>query len=162
MSTKGIYDAIKAALPTSLQPVFLFGARKLSEGAGPIRIVMVPAADTYGARARQGGSQPQEIYGYQGDVVFDVVAPTHEAIDGAHGLRDLLISLCLELFPGSFSPVSGSWDLENGGAQAVRGEHYVLTLRFGQPVLRTTKEQASALDFATPTEAPQTGSFTNE
>jgi hypothetical protein len=82
MSTKGIYDAIKAALPTSLQPVFLFGARKLSEGAGPIRIVMVPAADTYGARARQGGSQPQEIYGYQGDVVFDVVAPTHEALPG--------------------------------------------------------------------------------
>jgi hypothetical protein len=163
MSVKGIYDAIKAALPETLQEKFLFGARAIVHGAGLVRIVMVPTSDSYSpGRARQGKSNPEELYSYEGSVSFDFVAPTHNDIDGAHGLRDLLISVCHRLFAGSFTPIDGAWDLESGASQAVKGEHYVLTIRFGQPVLKTGNDQLSPITTATPEAAPITGTFNDE
>jgi hypothetical protein len=148
VSLKEIYTVILNALPATFPPgllnatltiqqLFFFGARPLAQFAPPFRMVFVPVEDTYTPRRRQGGSValPVEIYGYEALVDIHFEAPIHEDIDAAHGLRDLIVSICDACFAGSFRPISGQWDLDSGSAQGVRGEHYTLRVAFMRPVV---------------------------
>ena len=152
---QGIYETIKGQLTPELAKLFLFGARNRPHHAGTTRITFIPDDDEYSAgKTRRGQQEYREIFQVTKGATFEIIAPTHKAIDGAHGLLALFLSILNSCFATEAIPITGSWgQIED---QTVRGELYLLKVAFSAPIVETSPDQTNAVLLALVNEAPQT------
>jgi hypothetical protein len=133
--TTGIFDILKAALPTPWNTQTYLGARYLPKHLEGKRLVIYPDRTQYGARQRGIVKDvPRHLCQSTLTLIFDVQAPTVEDIDGETGIVNIIATkLYAALGDGSFAFGTGEWAKD--ASQVERGEHYIFTINFLIPVV---------------------------